>query len=189
MENPVKCSHSFLLFTKAVFKMGVQRREAASPEWDVLSHSVVSNSLRPQGLEPSRLLCPWGFAKQEFLTVGCHFLLQGIFPTQGSNPGLSYCRWVLYRLSHQDVYKSKPTCDFIKFVVIKSQLPCSSVVKNLPANAGNTGLTLIREDLRRCGETKPMRHNHWACAPQQEKPPQKEARITTKEEAPPAPHS
>ena len=33
--------------------------------------------------------------------VGCHALLQGIFPTQGSNPGLLHCRWILYRLSHQ----------------------------------------------------------------------------------------
>ena len=28
-------------------------------------------------------------------------LLQGIFPTQGSNPGLPHCRWILYQLSHQ----------------------------------------------------------------------------------------
>ena len=33
--------------------------------------------------------------------VGCHFLLQGIFPTQGSNPGLPHCRQTLYYLSHQ----------------------------------------------------------------------------------------
>ena len=33
--------------------------------------------------------------------VGCHALLQGIFPTQGSNPGLLHCRWILHRLSHQ----------------------------------------------------------------------------------------
>ena len=33
--------------------------------------------------------------------VGCHALLQGIFPTQGSNPGLQYCRWILCHLSHQ----------------------------------------------------------------------------------------
>ena len=33
--------------------------------------------------------------------VGCHALLQGLFPTQGSNPGLPHCRWILYRLSHQ----------------------------------------------------------------------------------------
>ena len=33
--------------------------------------------------------------------VGCHVLLQGIFPTQGSNPGLPHCRQLLYHLSHQ----------------------------------------------------------------------------------------
>ena len=33
--------------------------------------------------------------------MGCHFLLQGIFPTQGSNPGLLHCRQILYCLSHQ----------------------------------------------------------------------------------------
>ena len=33
--------------------------------------------------------------------VGCHSLLQGIFPTQGSNPGLLHCRRMLYHLSHQ----------------------------------------------------------------------------------------
>ena len=33
--------------------------------------------------------------------VGCHALLQGIFPTQGSNPGLPHCRWILYHMSHQ----------------------------------------------------------------------------------------
>ena len=33
--------------------------------------------------------------------VGCHFLLQGIFPTQGSNPDLLHCRQILYHLSHQ----------------------------------------------------------------------------------------
>jgi len=32
---------------------------------------------------------------------GCHVLLQGIFPTQGSNPGLPHCRWILYHLSQQ----------------------------------------------------------------------------------------
>ena len=33
--------------------------------------------------------------------MACHALLQGIFPTQGSNPGLPYCRWILYHLNHQ----------------------------------------------------------------------------------------
>ena len=33
--------------------------------------------------------------------VGCHALLQGIFPTQGLNPGFPHHRWILYHLSHQ----------------------------------------------------------------------------------------
>ena len=33
--------------------------------------------------------------------MGCHFLLEGIFLTQGSNPGLLYCRQTLYPLSYQ----------------------------------------------------------------------------------------
>ena len=33
--------------------------------------------------------------------VGCHFFNQGIFPNQGSNPGLLHCRWLLYHLSHE----------------------------------------------------------------------------------------
>ena len=53
----------------------------------MLSHWVVSNSLRPLGLQPARLLCPWGFPGKS-TGVGRHFLLQGIFLTQGSNPHL-----------------------------------------------------------------------------------------------------
>ena len=33
--------------------------------------------------------------------VGSHFLFQGIFPTQGSNPGLLHCRQILYQMSHK----------------------------------------------------------------------------------------
>ena len=33
--------------------------------------------------------------------VGCHALLWGIIPTQGSNPSLLHCRWILHHLSHQ----------------------------------------------------------------------------------------
>ena len=33
--------------------------------------------------------------------LGCHALLQGILPTQGSNPGLPHCGWILCQLSHQ----------------------------------------------------------------------------------------
>ena len=64
------------------------------------SHSVVSDSLWPHVLYLTRLLRPWDFPGKSTV-VGCHFLLQGIFPTQGSNPGLLHCRQMLYHLSHQ----------------------------------------------------------------------------------------
>ena len=41
-----------------------------------------------------RLRCPW-VSPGKNTGVGCHFLLQGIFPTQGSNPGLLHCRQML----------------------------------------------------------------------------------------------
>ena len=66
----------------------------------VLSHSVVSSSLRLCGLQPARLFCPWDSPGNN-TGMGCHALLQGIFPTRGSNPGLPHCRRILYRLSHQ----------------------------------------------------------------------------------------
>ena len=43
-----------------------------------------------------RLLCPWGSLGKN-MGVGCHAPIQGIFPTQGSNPGLPYCRQILHR--------------------------------------------------------------------------------------------
>ena len=63
------------------------------------SRSVMSNSLQPCGLYPTRLLHPWDFLSKG-TGVGCHFLLPGIFLTQGSNPGLPHCRQTLYHLSH-----------------------------------------------------------------------------------------
>ena len=122
---------------------------------------VMSYSLRPYGLQPARLLCPWDSPAKnigaschallqgifwiqgsnlhlscllhcqagslplpppgrpnrktrallscllllnscrKYTEIGCHFLLQGIFPTQGSNPDLPHCRRILYQLSHK----------------------------------------------------------------------------------------
>ena len=63
-----------------------------------VSHSVVSNFLWPQGLYPTRLLCPWDSPGKN-AGVGCHFLPQGIFLTQGLNLDLLQCRQILYHLS------------------------------------------------------------------------------------------
>ena len=47
--------------------------------------SVASDSLQPRGLSPTRFLCPWNCPGKKDTGMDCHFLLQGIFPTQGSN--------------------------------------------------------------------------------------------------------
>ena len=51
--------------------------------------------------EPTRLLCPWDFPGKNTGVV-CHFLLQAIFPTQGSNPSLLHCRLILYHWATRD---------------------------------------------------------------------------------------
>ena len=51
-------------------------------------------------LQPHGLYSPWNFPGQN-TGVGSHSLLQGIFPTQGSNPVLLHCRQILYKLSYQ----------------------------------------------------------------------------------------
>ena len=52
--------------------------------------------------ESTRLLCPCNFPGKN-AGVGCHFFLQGIFLTQGLNPCLLHCRWILLHclLSHR----------------------------------------------------------------------------------------
>ena len=51
--------------------------------------SVVAHSVWPHGLQPAWLLRPWDSPGKD-TGVGCHALLQGIFPTQGLNPGLRH---------------------------------------------------------------------------------------------------
>ena len=54
----------------------------------VLSHSVVSDSLRPDGLWPARLLCPWGFSRQEYWN-GLLCPPPGDLPDSGFEPTLT----------------------------------------------------------------------------------------------------
>ena len=56
---------------------------------------VTSDSLRTHGL-----YSPWNSPGQN-TGVGSLSLLLGLFPTQGSNPGLPHCWWILYQLSHK----------------------------------------------------------------------------------------
>ena len=49
----------------------------------------------PEDCSHVRFLRPWNSPGKD-IGVGCHFLLQGIFPTQGLNPGLLHLRQILY---------------------------------------------------------------------------------------------
>ena len=73
--------------------------------------SVVSDSLQPHGI-----YSPWNSPGQN-TGVDSLSLLQGIFPTQGSNPGLPHCRQILYQLSHKGspLYSLEPVFIFLNF--------------------------------------------------------------------------
>ena len=60
------------------------------------SRSAVSDALRPHGLHS-----PWNSPGQN-TGVGSLSPLQKIFPTQGSNPDLLHCRWILYQLATRE---------------------------------------------------------------------------------------
>ena len=78
------CSHS-------IYKMLWSHRRWHAHVCSVTS--VMFNLLRPHGLWPARLLCPWDSPGKN-TGVGCHALLQGIFPTQGSDlPLLRPLHW------------------------------------------------------------------------------------------------
>ena len=67
----------------------------------VLSHSVVSDSLQPHGNSPP-VSSVHGDAPGKNTGVGCHALLQGIFPIQGWNPGFLHHRRILYCLATRE---------------------------------------------------------------------------------------
>ena len=89
-------------------------------------HSVLSHvrQFATPWTEPTKLLCPWDFPGKN-TRVGCHFLLQGIFPTQGWNPYLLHWQAYSLPLCHLGKEKSEDnqfSCslkgDFIFFLVV-----------------------------------------------------------------------
>ena len=57
-------------------------------------------TLQPMAWSPPGLLCPRNSLGKN-TGVGCHSLLQGIFPAEGLNLGLLHCRWILHHLNHR----------------------------------------------------------------------------------------
>ena len=75
----------------------------SSPSWASFPMPILPQSLKSES--ESRFVTPWLYgpwnSPGQNTGVRSHSLLQGIFPTQGSNPGLLHCRWILYCLSYQ----------------------------------------------------------------------------------------
>ena len=92
-------------------------------------------TLCARGLQPAKLLCPWDSPGRN-PGVDCHALLQGIFLTQGLNPGFPHCRQIFYCLSHSDFIYFKLN-QMIKCVFIFNFLaaPCSTGI--LVSNQGS----------------------------------------------------
>ena len=105
METKTEKDTCIPVFTAALFTIARTWKQPRCPStdewvkklWYIYTmeysccRSVVSDSLQPRGLQPTRLLHPWDFPGKS-TGVGCHFLFQGIFPIQGSNSGLPHCR-------------------------------------------------------------------------------------------------
>ena len=123
----------------------------------------------------TRLLHPWD-SPGENTGVGCHFLLEGIFPTQGSNPHLPHCRQMLYPPSHQGspIYKEKQVCFkkalFKRYKEMKARgLPWWKsawlpLVGNLPSNIVGMGSFHAR------GTRISHASDNWTHAPQSQSP-------------------
>ena len=74
--------------------------------------------LWPHGLQPARLLCPWDVPGKNN-GVSCHFLLQGIFLTQGLNTHLLHCRQIPYHWATSMFYSlwhNQIASDFLKLI-------------------------------------------------------------------------
>ena len=98
-----------------------------TPSLKVLVTQLCSTLCNPMDYIFCHLLCPWDSPGKN-TGVGSQSLLQGIFQTQGSNPGLLHCRQLLYHLSHQGSWflAIKDALSFIKPRVSRLALLCAS---------------------------------------------------------------
>ena len=89
---PPKLSCNVLIFLSSGWSLVFQFYNSVVFATHLCACSVMSNSLQTHG--PARLLCPWD-SPGKHTGVGCHSLLQGIFPSQGLILGLLNCGQML----------------------------------------------------------------------------------------------
>ena len=94
--------------------MDLEPKWSGVPNSPTESHSVTSASLLPHWL-----YSPWNSSGQN-TELGNLSLLQGIFPTQGSNPGLLHCRQILYQLSHKETPRVQESQSNSSRIVVKT---------------------------------------------------------------------
>ena len=92
-RNTQRDPQSYIKKIRGRIELEVTRRRKWSESCSVMSES----------LQPHELYSPWNFQARmlKYSEVGNLFFLQGIFSTQGSNPGLLLCGWILYKVSHK----------------------------------------------------------------------------------------
>ena len=149
MQFQSKSQHSFSQKQDENLKICIEPRVCCA------CYVALVISLWLHGLKPTRLLCPWGSPGKD-TGVGCHFLLQGIFLTQGSNLRLlCLLHWQVGSLplaSPRNPYtgpqktKSNPEkkeqiwrYHTLWFQIILQDFPGGPVVRNSPASTGDTG--------------------------------------------------
>ena len=129
-----------------------------TPTWsESESRSGMSDSLGPHGL-----YSPWNSPGQN-TGVGSLFLLQRIFPTQGSNPGLLHFRQILYQLSHKEIPRTLGWVAY-PFSSISSWprnrtrdlLHCRQILYSLPWAIREAHVLLLRTGFR-----MPAYHLEW----------------------------
>ena len=110
----------------------------------------MSDSLRPHGL-----YSPWNSPGRN-TGVGSLSLLQGIFPTQGSNPGLLHCRQILYQLSHKG---SPRILEWVAYPFSSGSLPDPVIELGSPALQADYQLSYLGStrqefwsELKECSE-------------------------------------
>ena len=90
------CGH--LSHQKEDWESGQLRFNVSTRKWPRRLRK--GRSVKSDSLQPHRLYSPWNSPGQN-TGVGSLSLLQEIFPTQGSNPGLPHCKRILSQLSHK----------------------------------------------------------------------------------------
>ena len=80
--------------------------------------------------------------------MGCHFLLQGIFLTQGSNLGLLHCKWILYCLCHQGSLDINAIIDSIGKLAAPSYFGyLTFILKHIDLHSDHNNLLNIMKDI------------------------------------------